>query len=70
VPSSSWRAPVCGSIRLALVQAGEDEWCWPEQAADALRAMKHLADEALARDGTLTSLNRERRSTITRPSVK
>lgn len=32
-------------------------WCWAEQAADALRAMKRQVDEALARDGTLGSLD-------------
>jgi transposase len=35
---------------------GEDEWCWAEQAADALREMKRLVDEALARDGTLSGM--------------
>ncbi len=32
-------------------------WCWAVQAAGALRTMKRLIDEALARDGTLTSLD-------------
>jgi transposase len=32
-------------------------WCWAEQATGALRTMKRLIDEALARDGTLTSLD-------------
>jgi transposase len=36
---------------------GDDEWCWAAQAADALRTMKHLIDEALARDGTLNSVD-------------
>ncbi|WP_395111715.1 IS66 family transposase, partial [Actinomadura sp. SCN-SB] len=36
---------------------GEDVWCWAAQAADALRTMKRLAEEALARDGTLTTLD-------------
>jgi transposase len=38
---------------------GAGGWCWAEQAADALRAMKRLADEALARDGTLNSIDSE-----------
>lgn len=33
------------------------DWCWAEQAADALRTMKRLVDDALARDGTLTGLD-------------
>jgi transposase len=37
--------------------SGQDLWCWATQAAGALRTMKHLADEALARDGTLNSLD-------------
>jgi transposase len=33
-------------------------WCWAAQAAGALRTMKHLIDDALARDdGTLTGLD-------------
>jgi transposase len=32
-------------------------WCWAEQAADALRAMKRLVDDALARDGTLNGID-------------
>jgi transposase len=36
---------------------GENEWCWAAQAADALRTMKRLVDEALARDGTLQGLD-------------
>jgi transposase len=36
---------------------GENEWCWAAQAADALRTMKHLVDEALARDGTLNGVD-------------
>jgi transposase len=35
----------------------DDDWCWAEQAADALRRMKTLVEDALARDGTLNSLN-------------
>ena len=38
---------------------GEDSWCWAEQAAGALRAMKRLVDEALARDGTLNGIDPE-----------
>lgn len=36
---------------------GEGAWCWAAQAADTLRTMKRLVDEALARDGTLNSLD-------------
>jgi transposase len=36
---------------------GENEWCWAAQAAGALRTMKGLVDEALARDGTLKSVD-------------
>jgi transposase len=36
---------------------GEGEWCWATQAADALRTMKRLVDEALARDGTLKDVD-------------
>jgi transposase len=36
---------------------GEQVWCWATQAADALRAMKRLVDGALARDGTLNSID-------------
>lgn len=36
---------------------GTGEWCWAAQAADALRTMKRLIDEALARDGTLHSVD-------------
>jgi hypothetical protein len=36
---------------------GQGEWCWAAQAADALRTMKRLVDEALARDGTLHGLD-------------
>lgn len=32
-------------------------WCWAEQAADSLRTLKRMVDEALARDGTLTSVH-------------
>lgn len=35
---------------------GETGWCWAAQAAGALRTMKRLADGALARDGTLNSV--------------
>lgn len=37
--------------------SGQDAWCWATQAAGALRTMKHLVDEALARHGTLNSLD-------------
>jgi hypothetical protein len=37
--------------------SGQDVWCWAAQAAGALRTMKHLIDEALARDGTLNSVD-------------
>jgi transposase len=36
---------------------GEGLWCWAAQAADALRTMKRLVDQALARDGTLNTLD-------------
>jgi transposase len=36
---------------------GDDEWCWAAQAAGAVRTMKRLVDEALARDGTLKSVD-------------
>jgi transposase len=36
---------------------GQGVWCWAEQAAGALRTMKRLVDEALARDGTLNSID-------------
>jgi len=39
---------------------GDDEWCWATQAADALRTMKRLIDEALARDGTWNSVDAAR----------
>jgi transposase len=39
---------------------GGEEWCWAAQAADALRIMKRLIDEALARDGTLNSVDAAR----------
>lgn len=32
-------------------------WCWAKQAADALLTMKRLVEQALARDGTLTTLD-------------
>jgi transposase len=36
---------------------GEGVWCWAGQATDALRTMKRLVDDALARDGTLNTLD-------------
>jgi transposase len=39
---------------------GDDLWCWAAQAADALRTMKRRVEEALARDGTLTTLDQVR----------
>jgi transposase len=39
---------------------GAGEWCWAAQAADALRTMKRLVDEALARDGTLDGVDTAR----------
>jgi transposase len=36
---------------------GQGTWCWAEQAAGALRTMKLLVDEALARDGTLDGVD-------------
>jgi transposase len=45
-------------LQSVIDQAGQDTgWCWAEQAADALLDMKALVDEALARDGTLNSLD-------------
>lgn len=36
---------------------GQGSWCWAEQAAGALRTMKRMVDEALARDGTLAGMD-------------
>lgn len=38
-------------------RTGMGEWCWATQATDALRQMKRLVDEALARDGTFSTLD-------------
>lgn len=43
-----------------LARGGEGAWCWAAQAADALRTMKRLVDKALARDGTLDTLDQAR----------
>jgi hypothetical protein len=44
-------------LQAVIDQAGDDTtWCWAEQAADALRAMKTQVEAALAQDGTLTSV--------------
>lgn len=53
---------LCNAHALRELQAvidatPQDQWCWAAQAADALRQMKHLVDEALTADGTLTSLD-------------
>jgi hypothetical protein len=40
-----------------LQSGGEGVWCWAAQAADMLRTMKRLVDEALARDRTLNTLD-------------
>jgi transposase len=49
---------LCNAHVLRELQAVTDaapagRWCWAGQAADALRAMKRLADASLAVDGTL-----------------
>jgi transposase len=43
-----------------LASNGDGVWFWAAQAADALRTMKRLVDEALARDGTLDTLDQDR----------
>jgi transposase len=43
--------------------SGGTTWCWAEQAADALRSMKTAVDQALAVDGTLTSMNTDAMAT-------
>lgn len=40
-------------LQAVIDAAPGDQWCWAAQAADALRAMKRLADASLAIDGTL-----------------
>ena len=56
---------LCGAHALRELQAVTDtapegQWCWATQAADALRAMKRLADAALAEDATLDSIDQDR----------
>jgi len=56
---------LCNAHALRELQAVTDaapagQWCWAAQAADALRQMKHLADAALAADGTLRHLDQAR----------
>lgn len=41
------------AARRAIWSSVPGQWCWAAQAADAQRAMKHLADASLAIDGTL-----------------
>ncbi len=53
---------LCGAHILRELQAVTDaapegRWCWASQAAGALRAMKRLADAALAADGTLAGID-------------
>ena len=53
---------LCNAHALRELQAVIDaapagQWCWADQAADALRQMKHLVDTALAADGALTGLD-------------
>jgi transposase len=53
---------LCCAHALRELQAVTDaapagEWCWATQAGDALRAMKRLADTALAADGTLAGID-------------
>jgi transposase len=56
---------LCNAHALRELQAVTDAapgaaWCWAAQAADALRAMKHLADASLATDGTLDHADQEK----------
>jgi transposase len=56
---------LCNAHALRELQAVTDaapqgQWCWAEQAADALRAMKRLADASLAAGGTLDLIDREK----------
>ena len=53
---------LCNAHALRELQAVTDaappgRWCWAAQAADALRAMKRLADASLATDGTLDHID-------------
>jgi transposase len=44
----------------AAARARDGAWCWAEQAAAALRDMKHLAEGSLAIDGTLGRVDQEK----------
>jgi transposase len=44
-------------LQAVIDSAPQGQWCWAAQAADALRDMKRTVDAALARDGTLTSVD-------------
>jgi transposase len=55
---------LCNAHALRELQAVIDasppgQWCWAGQATDALRTMKHMADQALAIDGTLDQIDRD-----------
>jgi transposase len=56
---------LCNAHALRELQAVIDaapprQWCWASQAADALREMKHAADDALARNGTLDGAGQDK----------
>jgi transposase len=56
---------LCNAHALRELQAVTDaapqgQWCWASQAADALRQMKRLVNDALAADGTLAGLDEAR----------
>ncbi|MDB4873010.1 MAG: hypothetical protein JWL97_4014 [Gemmatimonadales bacterium] len=50
-------AHVLRELQAIIDQSEPGTWCWAEQAADALRAMKDLVEAALAIDGALHGLN-------------
>ncbi len=47
-------------LQAVIDAAAEGQWCWAGQAAGALRQMKHLADSALASDGTLAGIDQDK----------
>jgi transposase len=60
---------LCNAHALRELQAVIDaapagQWCWAGQAADASRAIKHLADAALAADGTLDHIDQDKLATV------
>lgn len=62
------RHALCNARVLRELQAVIDvsppgQWCWAGQAAGALRQMKHLADAALAADGTLDGIDTSKLAT-------